>query len=74
MVSLDVDGNSVISGVPVPGLAPFESRIMFAARTGGENELAGIDNLNVEFIPEPTSVVVAWILATGALGFLRRKN
>lgn len=61
-VDLNVDGNPVITDLAVPGLAPFESRIMFAARTGGENELAGIDNLNVGYIvPEPTAGVLALI-------------
>jgi hypothetical protein len=46
-VSLNVDGNPVVTNLPVPGLYPFESRIMYAARTGGENEDARIDNLNV---------------------------
>ena len=64
-VGLLVDGNTVISGLSVPGLAPFESRIMFAARTGGENELAGIDNLFVQWIPEPSSALMALMLPTG---------
>jgi hypothetical protein len=72
-VSLAVDGNSIVSGLPVPGLTPFESRIMFAARTGGENELAGIDNLNVQYVPEPVSSLLA-LMAIGALAQLRRRR
>lgn len=61
-VDLNVDGNPVITDLAIPGLVPFESRVMFAARTGGENELAGIDNLNVGYIvPEPAAGVLALI-------------
>ena len=61
-MDLNVDGKPVITDLAIPGLVPFESRIMFAARTGGENELAGIDNLNVGYIvPEPAAGVLALI-------------
>jgi len=72
-VSLSVDGQAMFSDVAVPGLVPFESRIMFAARTGGANELAGIDNLNVQFVPEPVAGVLA-LVGFGALGLLRRRR
>jgi len=49
-VSLSVDGQAIFSGLSLPGLVPFESRIMFAARTGGENELVAIDNLLVDYL------------------------
>jgi len=48
--TLLIDGNVILDSITIPGLTPFESRIMLAARTGGENELAGIDNLNVRFV------------------------
>jgi hypothetical protein len=72
-VSLSVDGQSVFNGVAIPGLVPFESRIMLAARTGGENELAGIDNINVQYVPEPVGCVLA-LTAFGILGLLRRRR
>lgn len=73
-VDLNVDGKPVITDLAVPGLAPFESRIMMAARTGGENELAGFDNLNIGYIvPEPATGVLAWI-GLGLLLSLRRRK
>jgi hypothetical protein len=70
-VSLSVDGQNILFQAAIPGLAPFESRIMLAARTGGENEIAGIDNINVQF-PEPAGWVLA-LTAFGILGLLRRR-
>jgi hypothetical protein len=59
--SLQVDGNPIFTDVEVPGLVPFESRIMFAARTGGENEFAAVDNVLVNFTPEPATGLLALI-------------
>jgi hypothetical protein len=70
-VSLSVDGQSIFNNVAVPGLVPIESRIMFAGRTGGENELVQITALNVSFIPEPGSAILA-LLGTAAI-FRRRR-
>jgi MYXO-CTERM domain-containing protein len=73
-VDLNVDGKPVITDLSVPGLAPFESRVMFAARTGGENEIALVDNLNVGYvIPEPAAGVLA-LLGFGLLLLLRRRS
>ena len=57
-VHLEVDGNPIFNRLEVPGLVPFESRIAFATRTGGEWSVHGIDNLLVKFgdasiIPNP---------------------
>ena len=70
-ISLSVDGNSIHNGLAVPGLVPFESRIMFAGRTGGENEDAGIDDLNVTWVPEPGAAALGLV---GFLTFLRRRR
>jgi hypothetical protein len=73
-VDLNVDGNPIITDLAVPGLVPFESRIMLAARTGGENELAGVDNVNVGWaIPEPTTGLLA-LLGLASLLLLRRRS
>lgn len=72
-VSLTVDGKVIFDGQTVAGLTPFESRILFAARTGGENELAGIDNLNVTYVPEP-SVMALGALGLGMLVLRKRKS
>jgi len=70
-VSLTVDGLPVFTNQVVPGLVPMESRIIFAARTGGENELAVIDALNVTFIPEPASGLLSLF---GVLALMRRRR
>lgn len=71
-VSLSVDGQSIFNNVAVPGLTPMESRIAFAGRTGGENQLVEITDLNVNFVPEPGSVILG-LLGT-ALIFRRRRQ
>lgn len=58
----------------VPGVA-FDggARAAFAARTGGAADFHDIDNVNVQYIPEPST----WVLATcGALGLalVRRRR
>jgi hypothetical protein len=70
-VSLTVDGQSIFNNVPVPGLVPFESRIMFAGRTGGENELVELTGLNVNFIPEPGTIALGLI---GTALLVRRRR
>jgi Bacterial lectin len=42
---------SPISNVFIPGFVPYEMRVAFGARTGGENENHDIDNVNVTFSP-----------------------
>lgn len=69
--SLSVDGNPIMTNTAVPGLVPFESRVQFGGRTGGETENASIDNVNVSYVPEPT------IAALGGVGLalmLRRRR
>jgi hypothetical protein len=72
-VSLQVDGNAIFTDLAVPGLAPFESRIAFAGRTGGENENVGLDNVNVNFVPEPATGVLA-LMGLSMLLVIRRKR
>lgn len=67
-VSLQVDGNPVFTDLEVEGLVPFESRIAFATRTGGEWSIHGIDNVLVEWgdasiLPEPVGCTPANALA-----------
>ena len=69
--SLTVDATTIFNNTPVPGLTAFESRVQFGGRTGGENEQASIDNLNVQFVPEPS---VFGALALGSLVALRRRR
>lgn len=76
-VSLSVDGNALFTALAVPGLAPFESRILFAGRTGGANEEAAVDNVLVEFgeataVPEPGTLLLLLMGATGILLTQRR--
>lgn len=70
-VSMDVDGNPIFTAVGVPGLIAAEARVGFAGRTGGANEQASIDNVNVQFVPEPG---VIGALAVGSLVLLRRRR
>jgi hypothetical protein len=44
--------------LPVPGLAPYESRAWFGARTGGENADFDLDNVAVVFTPCPPPVTL----------------
>ncbi len=75
-VDLSVDGNPIFGGLAVPGLAPFESRVMMASRTGGENAEHAIDNINVKYIPEPAtlSLLAALGVAGAILSMWRRKR
>ena len=71
-ISLTVDGQSIFNNTAVPGLTPFESRVAFTGRTGGENELVEITNLAVNFVPEPGAIALG-LLGT-ALIFRRRRR
>ncbi|MEO6567249.1 MAG: PEP-CTERM sorting domain-containing protein, partial [Opitutaceae bacterium] len=71
LVSMNVDGNPMFSGEPVAGLAPYDSRVVFGGRTGGANERASIDNLNVQFVPEPG---IIGAVAFGGLLLGRRRR
>jgi hypothetical protein len=48
--SMTIDGMEVWNDLPVPGLVPYESRVMLGARTGGENENFQIDNLDIRYV------------------------
>ena len=69
--TLTVDGQTIFNNTTIPGLAGFENRVQFGARTGGENEVVSIDNLNVQYVPEPS---VFGALALGSLVALRRRR
>ena len=73
-VDLSVDGNIIHSGLPVPGLVPMESRIMLAGRTGGENEDALVDNINVKYVPEPAADLIALVGAAACIAAARRRQ
>jgi len=72
-VSMTVDGNPIFSNLAVPDLAPFDSRIMFAGRTGGANERTSIDNINVQWgaVPEPGTTA---LLGLGCFLMARRRR
>ncbi len=72
-VSLSVDGNAIFDRQVVPGLAPFENRIILAAQTGGEFSLHDIDNLSVVPVPEPSTVLLG-LLGLGTLLYWRTKK
>jgi hypothetical protein len=70
-VTLSVDGRTVFNNLPVPGLAPMESRVLMGGRTGGENELATVNGLSVRFIPEPNCALFCLL---GTAGIFRRRR
>lgn len=70
-VSLSVDGNAIFTNLGVPNLEPYESRISYAGRTGGANERVAIDNVNVQYVPEPTAF---GLLALSSMILLRRRR
>ena len=69
-VDLTIDGGIVFDAVAVPRLEPFENRLILAGRTAGQFQLAGIDNIDVQYAPEPAVapglVFGASVLAAGA--------
>jgi hypothetical protein len=73
-LDLVVDGQAIHSSLAIPGLAPYQSRVMFAGRTGGENELALVDNVNVRYVPEPATGLMALVFAATWLGIARRRR
>lgn len=46
---------TVVNQYVVPGLAPYEGRVHFAARSGNESADQDLDNINVQFRHTPTS-------------------
>jgi hypothetical protein len=46
---LDESETLLIDGCPVPGLAPYEGRVFFGARSGGESAFHDLDNVEVAF-------------------------
>jgi len=65
----------------IPGLAPYEYRVEFAARTGGLNASIDIDNINVTptrdqgppAVPVPGAVLLG-TLGAGMVTWLRRRK
>ncbi len=48
---------TVVDRFAVPGLAPYESRVHFMARSGGQTALHDLDNVRVQFVDSLTSVL-----------------
>jgi Domain of unknown function (DUF1929)/Calx-beta domain len=48
---------TVVDRFPVPGLAPYESRVHLMARSGGQSALHDLDNVRVQFVDTLTSVL-----------------
>jgi hypothetical protein len=68
-VSLKVDTINIFTNLAVPGLTPYEYRLGLGGRTGGENQNAWFDNINVG-VPEPASSGLAAL----GLCFLARRR
>ena len=48
---------TVISQFKIPGFSPYEGRVHFAARAGGESANHDIDNVQVQFLNLPQSIL-----------------
>ena len=48
---------TVLNQFPIPGLAPYEARVHFGARSGGETAHHDLDNIRVEFMKFTQSVL-----------------
>lgn len=75
-VSLSVDSIAMFTDLAVAGLAPFESRILLSARTGGAYQETAIDNVLVSYenttaVPEPDTL---WLLLLGAMCVLLQRG
>jgi len=68
----------VFSDFNISGLTPYDFRVGFAGRTGGQNALQQIDNINVsaQRVPEPASIAIWALVGLAGLGIsvLRRRT
>ena len=70
---------TVFNDLLLPGVMPVDFRLGFAGRTGGQNALQQIDNINVTAfapVPEPASIAIWTLIGLGlaAFGWHRRKR
>mgnify|MGYP002623611965 CR=1 FL=1 len=78
----DINGTAgapqvVYNDLLVSGLSPYDFRVGFAGRTGGQNALQQIDNINIAAVqtPEPGSIAMWSILGlAGFAGIYWRKR
>lgn len=54
----------------IAGISPYEYRVQLSARTGGLNASMDIDNINIEAIPEPATLL---LLGLGGLMLGKRR-
>ncbi|MCA9148575.1 MAG: PEP-CTERM sorting domain-containing protein [Planctomycetales bacterium] len=90
-VSVAQGGTSldVYSDYFIPGLNPYDGRMVFGGRTGGANATQDIDNIQLiqvqgandptttvlyTFVPEPASFTLIGLGAAGLVGMLRRRS
>lgn len=69
-VSLDINGTPIFTNQFIAGMTPYEGRVAFGGRTGGENTNFDLDNISVQWsnpVAEPTNPFY-WRGITGDYG------
>ena len=64
-------GTPIINSLFIAGMNSYQSRLAFGGRNGGAINYTDLDNINVQFIPEPSALALA---AVGLLGLRRRRR
>jgi len=57
LIPLGGEPVTVLDSFPVPGFNPYEGRVFFGARSGGESAEHDLDNIDVQFSEPPEPIV-----------------
>lgn len=73
-LTMTYGGNTVFSNLAIPGFTPEAgAQFAFAARTGAASEDAWIDNVQIQTVPEPSSLALV-AAGCGAIALRRRRK